>query len=78
VRVTDDDSVRALQDPSERDNDSRIEIMLPNGLCVRIVGAVDHRALTDVMSVLTPDFARNKEICDTESGRVSPRKASSC
>ena len=32
---------------------SRIEIVLPAGRCVRLIGSVDRQALTDVLAVLT-------------------------
>ena len=54
VHVTDDVSVDALPNAFDRDTESRIEILLTNGRCVRIVGTVDRQAVVDVLEVLEP------------------------
>ena len=54
VHVTDDGSVDALPNAFDRETESRIEILLTDGRCVRIVGAVDRQAVVDVLEVLEP------------------------
>ena len=54
VRVTADRSATDAFDRSAVSGSlSRIEIVLPDQRCVRLVGPVDRQALTDVLAVLT-------------------------
>lgn len=78
VHVTDDGAVGGLPDPFDRSIEPRIEIMLTNGRCVRIVGAVDRQVVADVLSALMPDVVRGEAIYDDEPDRVSHRRVPSC
>ena len=74
VHVTDDGSVGALPDPFDRRIEPRIEILLTNGRCVRIVGTVDRQVVAEVLSMLMPDVERDGNAPDC----VTARKAPSC
>jgi len=53
VRVTDDAVVpKAPSAMNHPDDGSMIEVVLPNGHCVRLRGSVDRRRLVDVLDVL--------------------------
>jgi len=55
VRVTADRSATDAFDlPAEIGPASRIEIVLPRGRRVHVIGPVDRQALADVLAVLTP------------------------
>jgi len=87
VRVTGDVSAGALPNAFDRSIESRIEVLLPSGRCVRIVGTVDRYVLAAERSARmpggAPDDAMNqmtslRDRSGTEPKCVTPRRVPSC
>lgn len=75
VRVAEDDRDDGRNRGDRDAYEGRIEIVLPDGRCVRVTGSVDRQALTDVLEVLTLTPSSEATI---HAGSQSQRGARSC